>query len=271
VADLRLPPPTPTLSNLVIDAHKNWLGYSIKNVGPPASDNDVPRARASDILSGRFTIARMPDGPVGAPLVGQGLGVDPAYGNMKLSYLTVDVDKDWNGKRITNVGFAQLPNDVLTLKPAPNSAFLLQSDGGFLLDVYGLESYLFNIAPNGTPTPSTATQPIDRDLSTYASFSTTSTSYVEVWRLDLGSVVDGCLAFKAGIFCNAYVVYLAVDISLDGSTWTQIYSTSYSGTSEYRVYVSFKNQSLRYIRFKIYISQSGLTAYLNLYEVMVFA
>jgi hypothetical protein len=79
VADLRVPPPTPVLSTLVIDTHKNWNGYRIENVGAPTLDTHVPRARASDILSGRFTLARMPDGASGYFLKGQGAGQDPIY------------------------------------------------------------------------------------------------------------------------------------------------------------------------------------------------
>ena len=52
---------SPTLSNLIIDTSKDWKGYSIRNIGAPTSDSDVPRARASDILSGIFDPARIPD------------------------------------------------------------------------------------------------------------------------------------------------------------------------------------------------------------------
>jgi hypothetical protein len=67
------------LSRLFIDAAKNWGGQRIDNIGAPNTDDDVPRARAGDILSGRFGMARMPDGTSGYVLTAQGAGADPAY------------------------------------------------------------------------------------------------------------------------------------------------------------------------------------------------
>jgi hypothetical protein len=49
-------------------------------------------------------MARMPDGEAGKILAGQGLGVDPAYMPFTLSNLAVDVDKDWGGRKLLNVG-----------------------------------------------------------------------------------------------------------------------------------------------------------------------
>lgn len=67
------------LSQLVIDGVKNWSGYRIDNVGAPDTADDVPRAQAADIVSGRFSMARMPDGASGQVLTAQGVGVNPAY------------------------------------------------------------------------------------------------------------------------------------------------------------------------------------------------
>lgn len=49
------------LSALIIDTHKDWMGYRIENLGAPLADTHVPRARAGDILSGIFDFARLPD------------------------------------------------------------------------------------------------------------------------------------------------------------------------------------------------------------------
>jgi len=51
------------LSELIIDVDKDWRGYRIINVGAPIDDTCVPRARAGDILSGVFSVERIPDLP----------------------------------------------------------------------------------------------------------------------------------------------------------------------------------------------------------------
>jgi len=51
------------LSELIIDVDKDWRGYRIINVGAPIDDTCVPRARAGDILSGVFSVDRIPDLP----------------------------------------------------------------------------------------------------------------------------------------------------------------------------------------------------------------
>lgn len=51
----------PKLSLLVIDVDKDWSGKRIRNIGAPLTSNDVPRARAEDILSGVFSPDRIPD------------------------------------------------------------------------------------------------------------------------------------------------------------------------------------------------------------------
>ena len=51
------------LSELEIDVDKDWRGYRIRNVGAPIDDTCVPRARAEDILSGVFSVDRIPDLP----------------------------------------------------------------------------------------------------------------------------------------------------------------------------------------------------------------
>lgn len=73
----RMPAGVTRLSQLQIDAIKDWGAYRIENLGAPNSDDDAPRARAADILSGRFGMARMPDGTLGYVLTFQGAGVDP--------------------------------------------------------------------------------------------------------------------------------------------------------------------------------------------------
>lgn len=65
------------LSRLVIDTHKNWEAYRLENLGAPTADTHAPRARASDILSGRFGMARMPDMALNKIMVGQGAGNSP--------------------------------------------------------------------------------------------------------------------------------------------------------------------------------------------------
>jgi hypothetical protein len=48
------------LSELEIDVDKDWNQKRIRNIGAPLTDLDVPRARAEDILSGVFDVARIP-------------------------------------------------------------------------------------------------------------------------------------------------------------------------------------------------------------------
>ena len=48
------------LSELEIDVDKDWNQKRIRNIGAPLSDTDVPRARAEDILSGVFSLDRIP-------------------------------------------------------------------------------------------------------------------------------------------------------------------------------------------------------------------
>jgi len=54
-------PKLPKLSLLEIDVDKDWSGKRITNVGAPLTSNDVPRARAEDILSGVFSPDRIPN------------------------------------------------------------------------------------------------------------------------------------------------------------------------------------------------------------------
>lgn len=71
--------PSSTLwSNITIDATKDMQGLRLQNVGASVADTDAPRARAGDILSGRFPYDRMPDDNVGLLLMFQGAGVSPA-------------------------------------------------------------------------------------------------------------------------------------------------------------------------------------------------
>ncbi|MEM4701413.1 MAG: hypothetical protein QXZ51_04645 [Candidatus Bathyarchaeia archaeon] len=51
----------PKLSLLVVDVDKDWSGKRIRNIGAPLTGNDVPRARAEDILSGVFSPDRIPN------------------------------------------------------------------------------------------------------------------------------------------------------------------------------------------------------------------
>jgi hypothetical protein len=74
------------LSQLQIDAIKDWAGKRIDNLGAPNTDDDAPRARAGDILSGRLLLARLPDGTSGQVLTAQGAGVDPAYAAAAADY-----------------------------------------------------------------------------------------------------------------------------------------------------------------------------------------
>jgi hypothetical protein len=64
-----VPPPPPSLSKLVIDTDKDWLGHVIKNLGAPAGSGDA--VRLADLL---------------------------------LSKLIIDTDKDWAGRLIKNLG-----------------------------------------------------------------------------------------------------------------------------------------------------------------------
>lgn len=67
------------LSQLRIDAIKDWGGFRVDNVGAPNTSDDIPRARAGDILAERFALARMPDAAINLVLTAQGVGIDPAY------------------------------------------------------------------------------------------------------------------------------------------------------------------------------------------------
>jgi len=83
-------------------ADVNFGGRKGINIGAPEVDTNIPRARAGDILSGRFIMARMPDGPAGYVLTAQGIGVDPAWAITippgvweVLADVTLDVDSDY--------------------------------------------------------------------------------------------------------------------------------------------------------------------------------
>jgi len=80
------------LSELEIDTDKDWNQKRITNIGAPLSDLDVPRARAEDILSGVFDVARIPDLDASKITTGVfSLDRIPTITRAKLEYPTVDV------------------------------------------------------------------------------------------------------------------------------------------------------------------------------------
>ena len=72
---IKISPPF-SLEQLEIDTDKNWNAKRIENLGAPTADTDAPRARAGDILSGRFGASRLEWG-AGKLLKGAGAGADP--------------------------------------------------------------------------------------------------------------------------------------------------------------------------------------------------
>lgn len=109
------------LSQLTIDAIKDWAGQRIDNVGAPNTDDDVPRARAADILSGRFIAARLLDGPLGQVITGQGAGIDPAYAAVPTEVQIVRKTAD----EIVNNSAALQNDDHLVLAAEANSVWLV--------------------------------------------------------------------------------------------------------------------------------------------------
>jgi len=128
------------LSQLTIDTHKDWGGYRIENVGAPLVDTDVPRARAGDILSGRFSMARMPDGAAGEVLTAQGPGVDPAYAPVAGGYtegarVYRDSDIALSAYTAVLIGFNQQRYDTDNIHDpvTNNSRLTCQTPGKYLI------------------------------------------------------------------------------------------------------------------------------------------
>jgi len=67
-------------SGLHADSHARLHDHSLAADGSPIAVAGVPDLPASKITSLRFPMARMPDGILNYLLLGQGAGVDPAYG-----------------------------------------------------------------------------------------------------------------------------------------------------------------------------------------------
>ena len=72
---IKVSPPF-SLEQLEIDTDKDWATKRIENLGAPTADTHAPRARAGDILSGRFGASRLEWG-ADKLLKGAGVGADP--------------------------------------------------------------------------------------------------------------------------------------------------------------------------------------------------
>ena len=55
---IKVSPPF-SLEQLEVDTDKDWAAKRIENLGAPTADTHAPRARAGDILSGRFGASRL--------------------------------------------------------------------------------------------------------------------------------------------------------------------------------------------------------------------
>jgi len=79
---IKVSPPFSSLEQLDIDIDKDWAGKRIENLGAPTADTHAPRARAGDILSGRFGVSRLEWG-ADKLLKGAGDGVTPTEENFR--------------------------------------------------------------------------------------------------------------------------------------------------------------------------------------------
>jgi len=95
----------------------------------------------------------------------------------------------------------------------------------------------------------------------YVDFSTTSTSYADILRCDLRkSIKLKKLGFWLGLWVSTGTGYLRAVISEDGQTWTTLWETSTSSTSEAAVKVPFEQEvKARYIKLQAYNTVGGTT------------
>jgi len=71
--------------------HNQSHDHSLLADGSPIALTGVPALPASQITSGRFGVARMPDGAAGYALLGNGVGADPSYGYIPCRFAASDV------------------------------------------------------------------------------------------------------------------------------------------------------------------------------------
>ena len=174
---------------------------------------------------------------------------------------------------LTSNPFGQkIDTDEISDKAVTSSKISL---GGFSTDRYvpaliDLQDPDTNLLLNATVTPSGETNAVDGNLDTSTSeFSTTSTTEVELLRVDAGEVISAHLSckfsFKTSSSTSNAVAY--VEISEDGTSWTRLYGPGTSSTSHVTHEVMFGKRSFRYVRFLLKTVYSGYTAYLKVYEV----
>ena len=105
------------------------------------------------------------------------------------------------------------------------------------------------------------------DLTTY---STTSTSFEEVLRIDYGAVLNVKeLYVKFSIWnSGTYVTIVSVEVSSDGTTWSSIYSITAGATEGVRKVVA-RNRTMRYLRFMLRTNNSAGAAYCRVRKIVV--
>lgn len=97
---------------------------------------------ADHVLTGQLALGLMPRGTDGHVLTGTGAGTNPAYeaveGISDLSELTIDVDKDWNAKRITNLGVPTTTGDAYRRGSSLQLSDIPTMDDGHIPNLEGL-------------------------------------------------------------------------------------------------------------------------------------
>jgi hypothetical protein len=94
-------------------------------------------------------------------------------------------------------------------------------------------------------------------------YSTTSTSQVEVLKIDYGSVINAKeILLKVGLWSSStsWPANAAVYISVDNVTWTQIASWGTYSTSEVIFTTSTGSYSFRYLSFRIWNPGAATTS-----------
>jgi hypothetical protein len=121
---------------------------------------DIPNLDTSKITTGRFGMARMPDGTSGLPLKGAGAGVDPAYGRLTKSGMEITLNK-----LLLGAGAGADPTEIANTMPTivrktadeiVNNSITLQNDDHLFLamaanEVWFIDLILYYVSATTTP------------------------------------------------------------------------------------------------------------------------
>jgi len=145
-----------------------------------------------------------------------------------------------------------------------NAVLYLLGSGRGAIAVIPDDDIAYNKTWTVITAPETGTAPdcvTDHNDSTYCSWTISASSLVDLLRVDLGASMTGVLRILQYYSSSAF--YTKVNVSNDGSTWTEIYSESASGViKEIFVYIN----GYRYIKFSFQNTfTSALTG--NIYSI----